>query len=107
MSVLTRRSAIAAILVGVLIVVGVAGMYPLHSASVSRGTMSTPDILQPGRCYRFVFWTQPSPNYKVLELVDEGWIKAEVDAGPAAAEREPVWINTAQIVAIRQARCSA
>jgi arsenate reductase len=36
-----------------------------------------------------------------------GWIKAEVDAGPASAECEPVWINTTQIIAIRNARCSA
>jgi hypothetical protein len=102
-----RRSIIAPALIALLILVGAAGVYPMQYTSVPRSGPSTPDILTPGRCYRFVFGTQPFPNYKVLELVDAGWIKAEVDAGPATARREPLWINTRQILAIREARCSA
>jgi hypothetical protein len=43
----------------------------------------------------------------VLELVGEGWIRAEVDAGSAKAQRQSLWINTAQIVTMREVRCSA
>lgn len=64
------------------------------------------DFLQPGSCYRIAFPIEGAPNYKVLELVGEGWIRAEVDAGTAKAERPSMWINSAQIVSMREVRCS-
>ena len=71
-----------------------------ESASMLR------QVLEPGACYRLVLPVQAAPQYKVLELLDGGWIRAEVDAGPASAKRDPIWINSAQIVAVRTARCS-
>ncbi len=65
-----------------------------------------PGFLRANSCYRLTFAIAGSPNWKVLELLDKGWIKAEIDAGPASALREPVWINTAQIITARDARCS-
>jgi hypothetical protein len=65
-----------------------------------------PTFLRANRCYRFTFPIAGAPNWKVLNLLDDGWIRAEVDAGPRSAVREPVWINTAQIVTIREAVCS-
>jgi hypothetical protein len=100
------RPTVAGLLPGLLAIGGVVAAYSTQSASVPPVAATTPDVLQSGRCYRFTFWSQPSPNYKVLELVDGAWIKAEIDAGPSSAEREPVWINTAQIIAIRRTRCS-
>jgi hypothetical protein len=47
-----------------------------------------------------------APAWKVLDVQDGGWIKAEVDAGSASARREPAWVNTAQLVTVREARCS-
>jgi hypothetical protein len=37
---------------------------------------------------------------------DNGWMKAEVDSGPASAKRESAWVNSAQIVTARGTRCS-
>jgi hypothetical protein len=65
-----------------------------------------PSFLQPNRCYRLTFSIAGAPNWKVLEVLDAGWIRAEVDAGPASAHREPMWVNTAQIVTARDATCS-
>jgi hypothetical protein len=62
--------------------------------------------IQANRCYRFTFPVTGAPNWRVLNLLDGGWIKAEIDAGPRAAVREPVWVNTAQILTIRDAQCS-
>ena len=63
-------------------------------------------VLAPGSCYRLVLPVQAAPQYKVVELLDGGWIRAEIDAGPASAKRDPIWLNSAQIVAVRTARCS-
>lgn len=63
-------------------------------------------FLQADRCYRFTFPIVGAPNWRVLEVRDDGWIRAEVDAGPAAAKRESAWVNTAQIITAREARCS-
>ena len=65
-----------------------------------------PAFLRANGCYRFTFPIAGAPNWKVLSLLDAGWIKAEVDAGPRSAVREPVWVNTAQIITIREAACS-
>jgi hypothetical protein len=62
--------------------------------------------LTAGHCSRLAFPIEGAPNYKVLELVGEGWVRAEVDAGSAKAQRQSLWINTAQIVTMREVRCS-
>ena len=63
-------------------------------------------FLRANRCYRFTFPIAGAPNWKVLDVLDAGWIKAEIDAGPRSAVREPVWVNTAQIISVRAAQCS-
>ena len=63
-------------------------------------------FIQADRCYRFTFPIVGAPNWRVLEVRDDGWIRAEVDAGPAAAKRESAWVNTAQIITASTARCS-
>jgi hypothetical protein len=80
----------------------------MHGATqvTSQGAGGVSAVLQPERCYPFKFSITAAPNYKVLERLDDGWIKAEVDAGPSSARREPLWINTAQIITVREARCS-
>ena len=79
---------------------------PVTTQSTAAGAASVPAFLQAGRCYRFTFPITGAPNWKVLEVLDAGWIKAEVDAGPANARREPAWVNTAQIITVRAAPCS-
>jgi hypothetical protein len=74
-----------------------------HSSAAAPGT---PGFLQAGHCYRFTFSIEGAPAWKVLDVQDGGWIKAEVDAGSASARREPAWVNTAQLVTVREARCS-
>ncbi len=64
-------------------------------------------FLQPDRCYQFIFTVAGAPNWKVLEIQEGIWIKAEIDAGSASAHREPVWINTSQIVTVRDRPCGA
>ena len=75
--------------------------------SVGDGRTSVPRFMRADRCYRLAFPIAGSPNWKVLEVLDNGWVKAEIDAGPASALREPAWINTAQIITARDAKCSA
>jgi hypothetical protein len=93
-------------LAGLAIVLGadVAGRQP--SGMAAGVSDRAPAFLQPGRCYRLTFPIPGVASYKILEHLDGGWVKAEVDAGPATARREPVWINGAQIVSARDARCS-
>ena len=93
-----------AALAGVL-VVGLAAISPAATAPQSPAGPAH-GILQPGHCYRIAFPIEGPPNYKILELVDAAWIKAEVDAGSAKSERRPIWINTGQIVTLTEARCS-
>ena len=63
-------------------------------------------FLQPDRCYRLTFAIPGATNWKVREILENGWVKAEVDAGPTATLHEPVWVNTAQLVTVRDAKCS-
>jgi hypothetical protein len=63
-------------------------------------------FITPNTCYRIAFPIESPPNYKVLEVLDSGWIRAEVDAGPAGARRSSMWINTAQIISMHQVACS-
>lgn len=72
----------------------------------AAGAPGAARFLQPGQCYRFTFSIDGMPAWKVLEVLDGGWIKAEVDVGPSSARREPVWVNTAQLVTVRDTRCS-
>jgi hypothetical protein len=72
----------------------------------AASTLGVPAFLQAGRCYRFTFPITGAPNWKVLDVLDAGWVKAEVDAGPASARREPVWINIGQLITVHEARCS-
>ena len=76
------------------------------SGSGSRAPQAPPAFLEPGHCYRIAFTIQGAPNYKVLERLDNGWLRGEVDAGPASAQRLSIWINTAQIVTARETTCS-
>ena len=64
-----------------------------------------PAFLRPNSCYRFTFAIAGAPNWKVVEVLDHGWVRGEVEAGSASAIREPVWINTAQILTVREAKC--
>ena len=82
-----------------------AGAAALGLKPAAAQSQSLP-FLQADRCYRLTFPITGAPNWRVLEVRDDGWIRAEVDAGPAAAKRESVWVNTAQIITVREARCS-
>ncbi len=64
-------------------------------------------FIEAGQCYRFVFAIPGAPDYKVRRVLDGGWLETEVDAGPSNAEREAVYVNTAQIVTARSRRCSS
>jgi hypothetical protein len=94
----------------VALVLGLAALVGGAATAASRGgspaQASTPGFLTAGHCYRIAFPIDGAPNYKVLELVGEGWVRAEVDAGSAKAQRQSLWINTAQIVTMREVRCS-
>jgi hypothetical protein len=79
---------------------------PATTQSTGDDASGPPTFLRANGCYRFTFPIAGAPNWKVLTLLEAGWIKAEVDAGPRSAVREPVWINTAQIITIREAQCS-
>ncbi len=87
-----------------------AGALMLFATSTTVTTQSAaagvPVFLRANSCYRLSFAIAGAPNWKVLEIADNGWIKAEIDAGPASKLREPVWVNTAQILTARDARCS-
>ncbi len=93
--------------VGALCVLIVA-IWTSTTATMQSSGDSTAGVafLRANRCYRLTFPIAGAPNWKVLDVLDAGWIKAEVDAGPRSAVREPVWINTAQIITVRQAECS-
>jgi hypothetical protein len=89
---------------GALVLIGVgigASTQPAAAAAAAP-----PGFLQSGHCYRFVFSIEGAPTWKVLDVLDAGWIKAEVDTGPASARREPAWVNTAQLVTASETRCS-
>jgi hypothetical protein len=66
----------------------------------------TPSFIQKGRCYRIAFTIDSAPGYKILEIGAGGWLRAEVDAGSGQAQRQSFWVNPAQIVTIREQRCS-
>jgi hypothetical protein len=100
-----RRTILTLMLAGLIALGGMAGAATRQSPAAPAGL---PGFLEPNRCYRFTFAIQGAPAYRVLELLDGGWIKATVDAGagPPAPPPQPLWINSAQIVSVREARCS-
>lgn len=100
------RSAGIAIVVAGITVAGVAASSSSRLVDGAQRPAAAPPFVQPGLCYRIAFPIDGAPNYKVLELLDGGWLKAEVDAGPGKAQRQPLWVNTAQIITMREARCS-
>jgi hypothetical protein len=63
-------------------------------------------FLRVGHCYRIAFTIDSAAGYKVLEILDPTWIRAEVDAGSGQAQRQSFWANTAQMVTVREQRCS-
>lgn len=80
---------------------------PVATTQPTERTQTTvPAFMRADRCYRLTFPIAGLPNWKVLEVLDNGWIKAKIDAEPASALREPTWINTAQIITARDAKCS-
>lgn len=79
---------------------------PFFTRPATARAAETPTFLRAGQCYRLIFSIDGAPAWKVLEVVDAGWVRAEVDAGPASAQRETIWINTAHIVTARPTRCS-
>jgi hypothetical protein len=96
-----------------VLLVALAALMVLLVSTLSATTQSVvedgsglPTFLRANSCYRFTFPIAGAPNWKVLNLLGGGWIKAEVDAGPRSAVREPVWVNTAQIITIRETACS-
>lgn len=88
------------------VTVFVASAVPATTQSPDDAASGVATFLRANHCYRFTFPIAGAPNWKVLNLLDAGWIRAEVDAGPRSAVREPVWINTAQIITVREAACS-
>jgi hypothetical protein len=88
---------------------GVVLLAAVTAAGRAQATTAQPGPTHPfltvNACYRFVFPIAGAPQWKVLEILDEGWIRAEVDAGSRAAAREVVWVNTAQLVTVRPAPC--
>lgn len=75
-------------------------------STAAAQTPAVPAFIEPGRCYRIAFPIDGALHYKVLERLDHGWIAAEVDAGSGKSQRAPLWINTAQIITMRDVRCS-
>ena len=95
----------------IALAVGCAGVIAAGSAVASGGPpaaqTAAPAFLQPDHCYRIAFPIEGAPNYKVLERLEGGWVRAEVDAGPASANRPSMWINTAQIITARETACGS
>lgn len=78
---------------------------PVRTQAARTSGSGPAAFLQVNQCYRFTFTIAGTPNWKVLELLEGGWVRAEADAGSASPQREGAWINTAQIVTIRESKC--
>ena len=78
---------------------------PGSTQSAITAASGVPAFLRPNSCYRFTFAVVGAPNWKVIEVLDNGWVRGEIESGSASALREPVWINTAQIITAREAKC--
>ena len=99
----TRRIALALGSAGLIAAGSLVASGGIAAAQSERGTAA---FLQADHCYRIAFPIEGAPQYKVLDRLDGGWVRAEVDAGPASANRPSMWINTAQIITARETRCS-
>lgn len=88
-------------------VVAIVAVIAFSSSTPASGQASPAHrFLEVNHCYRFVFPIAGSPQWKVLEILDGGWIRAEVDAGSRMGTRDAAWVNTAQLVTVRPARCA-
>ena len=103
---LTKTREARALLAVVTLLAALVFAAPVFIRPATARAVETPGFLKPGQCYRLSFSIEGAPAWKVLEVVDAGWIRAEVDTGPASAQREAIWINTAHIVTARPTRCS-
>ena len=100
----SQRHTVLTAVSGALILIGMGiGVSTSSTAAAAPGAAG---FLQPGHCYRFVLSVEGTPVWKVLDVLENGWIKAEVDAGPGSAQRESAWVNTGQLVVARETRCS-
>ena len=99
-----QKGVLLAAICGLFVLLGAS--VPVTTQSASGGASGVPAFLRANSCYRLTFPIAGVPEWKVLEVLDHGWIRGEVDAGPLTAEREPVWINTTQIITAREFRCS-
>lgn len=93
-----------ALLLGILLGGTVLLAWRAPAATQTAG-QRVPDFLRVGQCYKIAFTIASAPSYKVLELRDDGWFKAEVDAGSAKAQRQWFWVNVSQIVTVRDMQC--
>ena len=91
------------LLLGILLLGGTA-LLAWRSPAQPKPT-SIPDFLRVGQCYKIAFTINSAPSYKVLELRDDGWFKAEVDAGSAKAQRQWFRVNVSQIVTVSDRQC--
>ena len=103
---MNRLQSCAAVAIGAAAVV--ASLAAARPAESPRQAGTGPAyFLREGSCYRIAFTIESASSYKVLEILDGGWIRAEVDSGSSqAARRQSFWANTAQIVTVRELRCS-
>jgi hypothetical protein len=96
--------------VAALALVAIASLTIARASAAARGQgddfPGIPRFLAVDRCYQFAVQTPTVTRYRVLELLDDGWIKAEADVGTSGAQREQVWINMGQVLTAREARCS-
>lgn len=103
-----HRSAVWTIFLGLVVgIVASLGTIPVRTQPASQAGPVTPAFLRPERCYRLTFPIAGVPTWKLLEVLDGGWVRAEVDAGSTSTPRDSAWINTAQVITVREVRCSA
>ncbi len=98
------RTARTGVLGGVMLA-GMVGGVALDLGAQSGRQAGNHPFLEVNQCYRFTFPIAGAPQWKVLDILENGWIRAEVDAGSASAARESTWVNTAQLITVRPARC--
>jgi hypothetical protein len=94
----------ATLLLGILLLGGTA-LLAWRTPAPAQTARPIPDFLRVGQCYKIAFTINSAPSYKVLELRDDGWFKAEVDAGSAKAQRQWFWVNVAHIVRVTDRPC--
>jgi hypothetical protein len=102
------RGRMAAVVAAVLVTGVVAAWSTVWAGTQppAAGRAGSAGFLREGRCYRLTFAIAGTPDWKVLEVLDGGWILAEPDAGSSSARRESAWINTAQVVTVREKTCA-